>query len=296
MSVKESDLTSSNQYDLAIISGYGSLPIEIAKVAIGNGRSPYMIGIEGEAEPGIEAFPHQTLPWGQIGRLFRLLKQFGITEAIFAGGVRRRPEFLKLKLDWGAVRSLPRVLVFMMGGDNTVLSGTIKIFEGHGVRIAGVHEIAPQLLAASGTIAGKKPAKQDLVSMRLAFQACKTLGQFDIGQACVAEAARVVAVEGVEGTDGMLERIVELRRVGRMPDEGKNGVLVKTAKPGQDLRADLPAIGPQTVAGVVKAGLKGIAVEAGHAIVLEREQTLAAAREAGIYIYGISERDGFTDG
>ncbi len=138
---------SSGRYDLAVICGYGSLPVEIARAALENGRSPYLIGIKGEAEAGIEAFPNQTLAWGQIGRLFQLLKGFGIGEAIFAGGVGRRPEFLKMKLDWGAVRALPQMLVFMMGGDNTVLSGTIRIFEGHGVRIASIREIAPQFMA-----------------------------------------------------------------------------------------------------------------------------------------------------
>lgn len=291
-----SQIIPAGNYDLAIICGYGTLPVEIANAALANGRSPFMIGIEGEAESVIETFPNQTLAWGQIGHLFKLLRQLGIKEAIFAGGVRRRPEFLKMKLDWGAIRALPKALIFMMGGDNTVLSGTIKIFEGRGVKVAGIKEIAPQLIAGEGTIVGKKPSKRDLAGMKLAYNACKALGRFDIGQASIAEAARVVAVEGAEGTDAMLERIVDLRRIGRMPAEGKNGVLVKTLKPGQDLRADLPAIGPKTVEGVSRAGLKGIAVEAGHAIILERDATLEAARNAQIYIYGISEKDGFGDG
>jgi DUF1009 family protein len=132
--------------------------------------------------------------------------------------------------------------------------------------------------------------------MQLGFSACKALGTFDIGQAAVAEAGRVVALEGVEGTDAMLERITAMRQIGRMPPEGKNGVLVKTMKPGQDMRADLPAIGPNTIECVVRAGLRGIAVEAGHSIILEREMTLAAARQGGIFIYGLTPEEGFCDG
>lgn len=278
--------------DLAIICGYGSLPIEIARGAIAAGRSPFLVGIEGEAEDAVRAFPHEILAWGQVGRMFKLLKSHGIAEVVFAGGIRRRPELLKLKLDFGAILSLPQALVFMIGGDNTVLTGAIRLFERRGIAVVGAHQIAPHLLAARGRIAGPAPSAKDLACIELGFAACKALGRFDIGQAAVAEANRVVAVEAVEGTDALLERIVHMREIGRMPPEGKNGVLVKTMKPGQDMRADLPAIGPKTVEGVLRAGLRGIAVEAGRALILERDRTLAAANEAGIYIQGVEGAGG----
>ncbi|MEC9343482.1 MAG: LpxI family protein, partial [Pseudomonadota bacterium] len=106
-----------------------------------------------------------------------------------------------------------------------------------------------------------------------------------------AEGGRVVAVEGAEGTDEMLARIVRMREIGRMPQEGKNGVLVKTMKPGQDMRADLPAIGPDTVTAVARAGLRGIVLEADHSIILQRAQTLTAARTAGLYVHGVDARE-----
>lgn len=279
------------QPDLAIICGYGALPVEIAHGAIEAGRHPYMIGIEGEADEAIRAFPGEILSWGQLGRLFRLLEDHGIGEVVLAGGIHKRPDVMKLKLDWGAIKALPQALVFMLGGDNTVLSGTIKLFEKHGITVVGAHQIAPQLLATSGAIAGKKPGARDFHNIRRAFSACKALGDLDIGQAAIAEGGRVVAVEAAEGTDEMLARIVRMRESGRMPKEGKNGVLVKTMKPGQDARADLPAIGPHTVEGAAKAGLCGIAVEADHSIILERSQTIAAARAAGLYIYGVQARE-----
>lgn len=282
--------------DLAIICGYGSLPGEIARGAIAAGRRPFLIGIEGEAEDIVRAFPHEYLSWGQVGRMFRLLKGYRITEVVFAGGIKRRPDLFKLKLDLGAILALPQALVFMLGGDNTVLTGLIRLFEKKGIAVVGAHQIAPQLLAGQGRIAGPAPGPKDMACIRLAFAACKALGSFDIGQAAIAEAHRVVAVEGVEGTDAMLERIVQMRAIGRMPPQGKNGVLVKTMKPGQDMRADLPAIGPKTVESVVAAGLKGIALEADRSIILERERTLELAREKGIYIYGHSEPGANADG
>jgi len=275
------------EVDLALICGYGSLAAEIARGAKASGRKPFLIGIEGEASQDIAAWPHEFLSWGQLGKLFRILRERNIREVVFAGGIHKRPDLLSLKLDIGALLTLPEALVFMLGGDNTVLSGTIKLFEKRGITVVGAHQIAPGLLAGPGKIAGKVPAARDLDNIHLAFAACKALGRFDIGQAAVAEANRVVAVEGVEGTDALLERIAHMRSIGRMPAKGKNGVLVKTMKPGQDMRADLPAIGPRTVEGAVRAGLNGIAIEAGHAIILERAATLAAAKSAGIYIFGI---------
>jgi DUF1009 family protein len=281
------DQAMARETDLAIICGYGSLPLEIARGAEEAGRRPFLVGIEGEAPSEISQWPHEFLSWGQVGRLFRILRQRDIREVVFAGGIHRRPDLLKLKLDLGALLTLPEALVFMLGGDNTVLSGAIKLFEKRGIAVLGAHQIAPGLLAGHGRIAGRKPTSRELANIVLAFSACKSLGKFDIGQAAVAEANRVVAVEGVEGTDALLERIAHMRSIGRMPAKGKNGVLVKTMKPGQDMRADLPAIGPRTIEGVVKAGLNGIAVEAGHAIILERKATLAAAEAAGIFIHGI---------
>ena len=293
---KHNTQTETGNYDLAIICGYGQMPIEIAQGASKAGRNPYLVGIEGEAEPNIADYPHEIMAWGQIGKLFKLLKQYGIDQVVFAGGVRKRPDLLKLKLDLVAIMSLPQVLTFMLGGDNTVLSGTIKLFEKRGIEIVGPHQIAPQLLAQKGSIAGRKPGSAGLRTIKLGFSACKALGAFDIGQASVAEAGRVVALEGVEGTDAMLERIVSMRQIGKMPLEGQHGVLVKTMKPGQDIRVDLPAIGPNTIKGIVRAGLKGIALEADRSIILEREATIQAAKKAGIFIYGLASDEGLING
>ncbi len=282
--------------DLAIICGYGSLPLEIAQGAALAGRRPYMIGIENEADPVIKAFPGEAMAWGQIGKLFRTLKEFKIRQVVFAGGIRTRPDFLSIRLDWGAIRALPRALALMIGGDDSVLTGGIRFFEDHGIEIVGVHVIAPMLLTQAGSITKQKPGKADLANIVLGSRACLALGALDIGQAAIAEANRIVALEAAEGTDAMLDRVRGLRENGRMPPQGKQGVLVKMLKPGQDMRADLPAIGPATVTGCVAAGLTGIALEAGRSIILERERTLSLAREHGLYIYGFVARLDETDG
>ncbi len=271
---------------IAIISGRGSLPVEIARGAISANCRPFMIGIEGEADSSIEEFDHRYMNLGQFGALLKLLKQENINQIVMAGGVHARPQIWKLKIDWGAITSIPRAMSLLWGGDDNLLSGLIKLFEDHNIGVLGAHQIAPHLLATSGVICGVKPSKRDMKNIELACLACQALGELDIGQAAIAEAARILAVEGVEGTDGMLQRIADLRVSGRIPQKGKNGVLVKMMKPGQDPRADLPAIGPNTIEKVKQAGLNGIALDAGRSMILQRAETLSLAKEHKIFIYG----------
>lgn len=273
---------------VAIIAGSGSLPAELAKGAADAGVEPYIVGIRDVASADIESFQHQYLGFGQIGKLFEVLSERGIKHVVFAGGIKIRPDFTSLQLDWMTVKLLPKILSLMASGDNTLLSGVIEIFESENITMVGAHEIAPQLLCDSGSIVGKNPAKKMLVNIQLGFKACKMLGSLDVGQAAIVEAGRVVALEAAEGTDAMIARIIELRQSGQMPKQGKQGVLVKTMKPGQDMRADLPSIGPETIVNVKRAGLYGIALEAGHTLILSKQDTLAKAKAENIFIYGVA--------
>ncbi len=272
--------------NVAIFAGRGSLPRELAAHLRNIGYEPFIVGIEGEVEPWITKYPHQLFVWGKLGQFFNYLKNNKIKQVVFAGGVTR-PTLRFRDMDWGGVVSLSKVMAFMVGGDNSLFKGLIKLFDTHGVTVVGAHEIMPDLLTTLGLLFGRKPSKKAMININKAFKACKVLGALDIGQAAVAVGGRVVAVEGIEGTDGMLDRIASMRASGRLFEDGKHGVLVKTMKPDQDMRADLPAIGPQTIEGVIKAGLKGIAIEAGHSLLLEKEETLAKAKEAGVFVYGL---------
>ncbi len=272
--------------NVGIFAGHGSLPKELASHLRSIGHEPYILGIEGEVEPWISDYNHELFVWGKLGRFFKHLKNNNIKQVVFAGGVTR-PTLRFRDMDWGGVVSLSKVMAFMVGGDNSLLTGLIKLFDQHGVKVVGAHEVMPELLTISGLAFGRKPLKKAMHNIDKAFEACKVLGSLDIGQAAVAVGGRVVAVEGIEGTDGMLERIAQMRASGRLYEDGKHGVLVKTMKPGQDMRADLPTIGPQTIDSVIKAGLKGIAIEAGYSLLLEKEETLAKAKEAGVFVYGL---------
>ncbi|MEM7288774.1 MAG: UDP-2,3-diacylglucosamine diphosphatase LpxI [Pseudomonadota bacterium] len=281
----DGSFTMRNAGNIAIIAGRGSLPVILAEELIKSGRQPFLIGIEGEHEDWIRSHDHVILGWGQFGGLFKYLRENNCTRILLAGGVTR-PRVNIAKMDWMAIKTLPQILAFMMGGDNSLLSGVIKVFEKNGVEVVGAHEVMPDLLAQEGRITGPKPGKKARANMEKAFEACKMLGQLDIGQAAVAVGNRVVAVEGIEGTDAMLQRVAELRANGKLTEAGRDGVLVKTMKPGQDMRVDLPAIGPQTVMAASNAGLAGVAVEAEKSFILNRDEAIAEAQDSDIFIYG----------
>ena len=280
--------------NVGIFAGFGSLPKELAANLRSQGHEPFIVGIEGQVEPWIKEYNHKLFVWGKLGSFFKHLKNNDIKQMVFAGGVTR-PTLRLRDMDWGGVVSLSKVMAFMVGGDNSLLTGLMKLFDQHGVKVVGAHEIMPELLTPSGLLFGRKPSKKALHNIDKAFEACKALGALDIGQAAVAVGGRVVAVEGIEGTDGMLERIASMRTSGKLYEDGKHGVLVKTMKPDQDMRADLPTIGPKTIEAVIAAGLKGVAIEAGHSLLLEKDETLAKAKAAGVFVYGLEPQQASTE-
>ena len=273
-------------FDIAIITGRGRLPFEFVNGLKVKQLRPFLIGIEGEYEDWIKQHDHEILGWGQFGRLFRLLKEKQISKIVFAGSVNR-PRIDISKMDWVAIKTLPQIFAFMLGGDNTVLTGVSRVFEKHGISVIGAQEVLPELLSEPGMIVGRKPSKKALVNISKAVEACKLLGQLDIGQAAIAVGGRVVALEGIEGTDNMIKRGSELRAIGRLKENGRQGVLVKTAKPGQDLRMDLPTIGPKTIELIDEAGLAGVAIQAGYSFILSREDTMNTAKQRGLFIMGL---------
>lgn len=279
--------SSSSDRPLAVIAGGGSVPLHVARTALAAGRRVLVIGIAGEADQQISQYPHDWFQWGQLGHLEKLLGSQGESDVVLVGGVKVRPDFKSLKLDFGTVRVLPRILSFMASGDNTVLTGAIKLVESWGHTVVGAHEVATDLVADEGPLTDKKPRGNEITDVAVAFAAARAIGLIDAGQAAVAVNGRVVALEAAEGTDGVLDRIGELRERGRLKWSGRAGVLAKCPKPQQDLRVDMPTIGPETVAGVDSAGLAGIAIEAGRVMIVDRAETQKRANAAGIFVVAV---------
>ena len=276
---------SSTDGGLAIIAGNGRLPLEIAEAMQARSEDVVIFGILGEADAAIENFTHEWAEWERIGQVFKSIKAHGLTRLVFAGGVVGRPEFKLHKLDWGAIRTLPSLLAAMLGGDNHILSGVISVIEKRGITVCNVAELMPELTVKAGANTATKPKAANKKRIAQGFEVANAMGQFDIGQACVVVGSRAVALEGAEGTDAMLRRVGELREVGRL-SKRRGGVLVKVVKPGQDERADLPAIGPDTIRAVHTADLEGIGVQAGKTLMIEKQKTLQMARENDLFIYG----------
>lgn len=275
---------------LALIAGNGSLPCQIAEALNGAGREFRIIAIKGEADERTRAQADTELGWGEIGRLYKFLKKTGCRDVLLIGGVSKRPDFTSILGDLGTLKRLPTIIRALAGGDDSLLTKVIRLFEVEGYRVVGIKEVAPQLLASSGVLGKVQPNQGDWRDAELALRATEKLGELDIGQAAIAVGGRVVALEGAEGTDAMLQRCAELKRIGRIRSKGRAGVLVKTAKPNQDLRVDLPTVGPMTIDLAAAAGLAGIAVEASGALIAEKEETLKKADNAGLFVIGI-ERD-----
>jgi DUF1009 family protein len=267
---------------VGILAGGGSLPREIADVLFAHGQDPVIVGLEGEVRPADFAGHDFTLVnWGRIGQLLRTFKQKGVTDLVIVGSVTR-PDLRAIRTDLGFWWNLPRIFkIVAAGGDDSVLRRVVGFFEGHGFVVRGPADVAPALVIGDGSygrVAMSDASKRDF---EIGREIVARLAPFDVGQAVVVVDGTVLAIEGAEGTDAML------KRVAAMGTAQRGGVLVKWPKPGQELRVDMPAIGPNTIAGVVAAGLQGIAVQAGATLAAQRGDTTDAADVAEVFIAGL---------
>lgn len=271
---------------LAIVAGGGDLPRRVAEQARRTGRNPFVVGLKGFAEASLlEEFDGPELSVGEIGRLIQLMKKEGCEEMVFAGSLKR-PDFSALKLDLKGVQSLPKILAAAKKGDDALLRAVMDVFAEAGFRIVGADDVLNDLLVQAGPLGAMSPGADHWPDIRRAAEVAKISGSLEIGQGAVSCASLILAVEAQEGTDRMLARVAELPVEIRGTPEARRGVLVKRPKPQQERRIDLPTIGVTTVQGAAKAGLAGIAVEAGAALVVDRNNVANAANELGIFIYG----------
>lgn len=267
---------------LAIIAGGGDLPRLLIAACRDEGRPFFVIALQGHADPATVTadLPHLWVRLGAGGTILKALKDEACTEIVMAGRVKR-PSLLSLMPDaWTAkfLLSLGRRAV----GDNGLLSAIGEVIEREGGRLVGPDQILPDLLAPEGLIGTRSPEVSDWADIERGLAVARALGAVDVGQAVVVQQGVVLGVEAIEGTDALLRRCKELRR------EGPGGVLVKTAKPGQERRLDLPTIGVRTVEQATAAGLVGIAVETGGALIVAGAAVGAAADKAGIFVVGVA--------
>lgn len=275
---------------IAIIAGAGALPVEVAQAARRSGHDVLIIALRGSAKvSNFPAFECIELRIGQLGAMLDALEYRGIRDVAMVGGLTR-PALSDLRPDTGMLRRLPRIIQAYRGGDDHLLRRVIAIFEDCGLRALDLRTIAPDLVADEGTITKAAPTSRHLSDAMLGLRLLDTLATFDVGQAAVVIEGRVVAVEGAEGTDGLLERVATMRASGRIRDARGKGVLVKAAKPGQDMRIDLPTIGPVTATRCAQAGLAGIIVRAGEVLLTDRKGLVKSADDAKLFLNGMRAR------
>jgi DUF1009 family protein len=273
---------------VGIVAGGGKLPEAVASSLEAQDHKPFVVILEGEADPAgpLGSHDHALLKLEHFAELVPLLKRNRVTHLVLAGEVKRRPKLSALRLNASLLAALPRLAIELSLGDDGLLRAILRYIERRGIRVVGAHEVVPELVAVEGCYTKAAPQASDRRDIEAARTAAEAIGALDIGQGAVAIGGRVVALEGIEGTDGLLARVGGLRGHGRLAGKAR-GVLVKCAKPGQEARADLPSIGPNTVEGAHAAGLAGVAVEAGHSLVLDGPTMVEKADALGLFVVGL---------
>jgi DUF1009 family protein len=267
---------------LGILAGGGPLPGQVAAAARAAGRPVFIVGLEGYAEPAVIApFPHAMARLGAAGTILGLLRGAAVQDLVLVGPVRR-PSVFDLRPDAEGVRIMARIGRAAFGGDDGLLAAVVRVLAEEGFHIIGAHEIITESLGPAGLLTRAAPDAQAQADIDRGVAVARVIGAVDVGQGCVVQQGIVLAVEAIEGTDAMLARARGLAR------PGPGGVLVKLVKPGQDRRADLPTIGPRTIAACAEAGLRGIAFEAGGTMLTDRAATIAEADRAGLFLVGVA--------
>lgn len=264
---------------IGLIAGNGVLPRLFARAAREQGLSVVALAHRGETDPAL-AQEVDVFHWvrvGQVARMERLLKERGVGRAVMAGGIGKLRAIAEARPDLGTLRILARLPGFL---DDGLLRAVAQEFESQGIAIVSVTDLVPQLLAPEGRIAGRPLTPAQREDVALGMKVAAQLGDADVGQTVVVRGGIVLAVEAVEGTDAAI------RRAGLLGGPGQ--VVVKRAKPRQDTRFDLPAVGPATLLSMQEAAATVLAVEANRTLLLEAEQLVRDAERAGISVVGVS--------
>ncbi|MEM9285598.1 MAG: UDP-2,3-diacylglucosamine diphosphatase LpxI [Pseudomonadota bacterium] len=278
---------------LGILAGGGALPLRVAEAEAKAGREPFIVRLTDEEGP-ITAYPNETVQIGELGRVIKRLRKEGC-DAVCLAGQLKRPNFASIKADWRGAMVLPKVVAAARKGDGAILDVMVNVFEGEGFRVIGAEAASERLLLPVGALGDHQPNPDHLTDMAKGAGVIAALGPFDVGQGAVVRRGFVLAIEAAEGTDAMLLRCADLPNSlkGFEPGEEQSlvGVLVKCPKPGQELRVDLPTIGVETMERAAAAGLAGVAAQAQHALIIDRDDVVAKANALGLFIYGYTQQE-----
>jgi DUF1009 family protein len=267
---------------IGLIAGNGRFPIIFADNAHKLGHHVSAVALEGETEPELERHVDR-IHWIKIGQLNKLIKAFkddGVRQAVMLGGIKKTHVFSTVRPDFRTLALATRLALWK---DDDILREIAAELEREGIAICESTFGLEGILVEEGPLTSRQPTKTEWNDIRYGWDVAREVGRLDIGQCVVIKDRVVVAVEAVEGTDGAIKRGGELAKEG--------AVVVKRCKPQQDLRFDLPAIGPRTIEVMASVKAAVLAVEAGRTVMLDRELLLSKAEDAGIAVIG-SKSDG----
>lgn len=270
---------------IGLIAGGGDLPKHVVKAAQQDGHEVTVIALNGFAKPSDFA-QAKSLGIAELGKMIKALKRAKASHVCFAGIVKR-PDFKKLKPDLKAMFHMGGAVKAAKQGDDALMRYLLGLFEKEGFEIVAPQDVCKSLLLSEG-ILGAIPLtaahKDDAI---MACEIASNIGALDIGQGAVVCQGVVLAVEAQEGTDAMLQRVSALPSEIRGTAIERKGVLAKMVKPTQERRVDLPTIGPATIENAAAAGLAGLVAESGGAFILDKEEVIALADKAGLFIAGL---------
>ena len=267
---------------LGLIAGNGIFPRLVAQGARAAGVPVVAVAHRGETEDGIEEEVSQCT-WvkvGELGKIIRVFKKAGCQQAVMAGGIAKVKLFGGFKPDLRGAAFLAKTRSVH---DDKLLRGIAAELESDGIEVISSTAYLPELLPVEGVLTRRKPKRGERDDIAFGREVARVTGSFEIGQTVVVQNGLVLAVEAVEGTDAAIRRGGELGRGG--------AVVVKASKPGQDMRFDVPAVGPKTIELMSEVGAKVLAVEAGRTLLLERSSLLASADEAGIAVVAFAPEE-----
>jgi len=273
---------------LGIVAGLGQLPVQVAEAATARAQDVFIIRLKGFVEPDLATYPGQVIGIAEIGKVLKALAGAGCKDVCFAGIVKR-PDFSALKPDLKGISLLPKVIAAARRGDDALLRVLVETFEAEGFNVIGAEEAGGNMLAGAGVLAGTAPDEAQVADMKKAAHIAAEAGRLDIGQGAIVCDGLVLCVEAQEGTDAMLARCATLEQALRGTADARRGVLVKRPKPMQERRIDLPTVGVHTVDAAAAAGLAGIGVEAGGALIVNEKQVKIRAEALGLFIYGFAK-------
>jgi len=263
-----------------LIAGNGRFPFLVLQAARSRGVEMVVVAIKEETDPAIAAHT-RSLHWlslGQLGKLIEVLHAEGVTRAVMAGQVKHKQIFSAIRPDWKMVKVLASLA---SKNTDSLLGAVVRTLEAEGIQFESSTTFLEPLLAPEGRFSRRRATVTEAGDIEYGLQVARHLAAVDIGQAVVVADRACVAVEAMEGTDAMIRRAATLV-------QGRSLTVVKVAKPNQDLRFDVPVVGPGTIAAMRESGATALAVESGLTLLLDRATLIADADAADIALVGVA--------